>query len=181
MLLRPTGLAALIKFMCSAGGIDSALRAPPLRGRLRCAATFSFALLSRRTEGFSSNPPCPQYTKQYPDKRGIVLCMAEREGFEPSELVRVHLISNQARSASSGTSPKRSHSIRITQKFSNLIHPLMLLPALNTPNRHSFDSPAPPVISHNATSPLRHRLHQRGPGYLPQRPYCHAQSANNPR
>ena len=31
--------------------------------------------------------------------------MAEREGFEPSEHASVHLISNQARSASSGTSP----------------------------------------------------------------------------
>ena len=31
--------------------------------------------------------------------------MAEREGFEPSEPARVHLISSQARSASSGTSP----------------------------------------------------------------------------
>jgi hypothetical protein len=32
--------------------------------------------------------------------------MAEREGFEPSEHVSVHLISSQARSASSGTSPE---------------------------------------------------------------------------
>ncbi len=47
--------------------------------------------------------------------------MAEREGFEPSELVRVHLISNQAHSANSGTSPKRAHSIRIMQKFSNTV------------------------------------------------------------
>ena len=31
--------------------------------------------------------------------------MAEREGFEPSEHVSAHLISSQARSASSGTSP----------------------------------------------------------------------------
>ena len=31
--------------------------------------------------------------------------MAEREGFEPSEPMKVHLISSQARSASSGTSP----------------------------------------------------------------------------
>ena len=31
--------------------------------------------------------------------------MAEREGFEPSVRVSVHLISSQARSASSGTSP----------------------------------------------------------------------------
>ena len=33
------------------------------------------------------------------------LGLAEREGFEPSEHVSVHLISSQARSASSGTSP----------------------------------------------------------------------------
>ena len=32
--------------------------------------------------------------------------MAERVGFEPTEPIGVHLISSQARSASSGTSPR---------------------------------------------------------------------------
>ncbi len=34
--------------------------------------------------------------------------LAEREGFEPSEPLRAHLISNQAHSANSGTSPIKS-------------------------------------------------------------------------
>ena len=40
-------------------------------------------------------------------------CVAEREGFEPSEPARVHLISSQARSASSGTSPESEFTLNI--------------------------------------------------------------------
>ncbi len=43
--------------------------------------------------------------------------MAEREGFEPSELVRVHLISNQAHSANSGTSPKERIGYALCKNF----------------------------------------------------------------
>ena len=50
-------------------------------------------------------------THSYPTEPAIkkplvgLFKLAEREGFEPSEPARAHLISNQAHSASSGTSP----------------------------------------------------------------------------
>ena len=81
------------------GGIDSSLRSSPLRG--------ACGVLRRAVRGLSNRkvlfkPPSPPHKKS--PLRGFPY-VAEREGFEPSEPARVHLISSQARSASSGTSP----------------------------------------------------------------------------
>ncbi len=46
--------------------------------------------------------------------------MAEREGFEPSEPAKVHLISSQAHSASSGTSPVLDFYLKINEKWPKL-------------------------------------------------------------
>ena len=65
-------------------------------GRLRCAAASNLAARDCRTEGFSSAVPLRQ-TRQSPLGRALS-CLAEREGFEPSEGINLRRFSRPVQS-----------------------------------------------------------------------------------
>ncbi len=76
----------------------------PLRGRRRFAATFSEPIpkhvsgwASSRTRELSSTALSPPHTKKAPFR--AFLCVAEREGFEPSMSVNPYTLSRRAPSA----------------------------------------------------------------------------------
>ena len=99
-------------------------------GSVLCAGEIVAAKHSDQTtsSGLSNRPinlgflALPIINKKATLRVACFIDMAEREGFEPSEPAKVHLISNQAHSASSGTSPFQlfCHALITTTTFSFL-------------------------------------------------------------